>query len=625
MNDIITTSHSGDESSVTTDIIPMITSDEVQAMVDQVLQDERHSALVTQQVPTVQSNNNNCEKEKMQQQTLQNERDMIMTKETDTAIDSITAGIIVTQAPITHKKNNCTDFGHDSKKTELKNSPTTKTTANNSRSRSNKIVRKNDKMKNSRISTVNELPIIEKAKLIQDYELGGCSQRTLAKNYKVARATVANVIKAKERHLNDFDEVQRRAILGTQDNINVKKISKGSALFATKRLYRSSMAKLNDALEEYVQERLKHEDLLSGPKLKEKAKEIANQMGLTEFKASNGWLDAFKKRCSLDFAASAALTREHMKNKDTSQEFDKMTQELLRKIYGSESTKNCDVVSVEATSPKSTAEQLINGKSPSSNHGFMSTSPTGLVTSSEDDDGLNPGEEAASMDNFQPHISWTSFNPVSIENMDKRETIELWTQSTDSTSPSTTDLFQVHTTMNTGHSSTTTAAAVNGSGTATTSSKYDHQQQTTLVDSMNLTRGRGSNQTNITQTDDTFNITATQVMMQTNNCSLDSRIEVPGISCVREAIDILERFSLTKMPCLLNHVLNIRQEVGNYVIQQQHHFQGHDPQIQCHQQQQIPSVHLTDNNNHSLKHQQLLSQQQTTPTSVHLNLSNLLN
>jgi len=77
------------------------------------------------------------------------------------------------------------------------------------------------------------------------------------------------------------------------------------------------------------------------------------------------------------------------------------------------------------------------------------------------------------------------------------------------------------------------------------------------------------------------------MMMHTNVC-LDSRIEVPAISCVREAIDILERFSLTKMPYLLSNVLNIRQEVGNYVI---HHQQFVDQNLQQLHPTTQPSVH----------------------------------
>ena len=33
-----------------------------------------------------------------------------------------------------------------------------------------------------------------------------------------------------------------------------------------------------------------------GPKLSEKAKEITNQLGLSKFKAWNGWLDHWKKK-----------------------------------------------------------------------------------------------------------------------------------------------------------------------------------------------------------------------------------------------------------------------------------------------------------------------------------------
>ena len=541
-------------SDASVDMMSMITTDEVQAMVDRVLEDGSALTSVETQLPRVQYNTN-CED--MHVEILQREHVMNTTDETVTA-NPITAGIMMTHKNCT----NNTEYGLEYPKTEDRQEPAKQKSSD----------------KKTRISRTvyNELPLSQKAKLIHDYESKGCSQRTLAKNYKIATGTVYQIIKQKDKILLDNE----RLLLNTDDKMSSCKKTNSKV----KRGHRkSTMANLNEALQDYVEQSLANKEVLSGPILKAKAKQIASQMALTEFKASNGWLESFKKRCSLDFTASAALTRESQRKKDTSEAFEKMTQELLNKIYGSDSRSSCPQDgSVEATSPRSTAEQLTS-KSPC--HG-LTTSPL-IPTSSDDDDVLSPANEAASMANFQPHISWTSFNPVSLDDQQKHETVDLWSLSNGSETASPTDLFQleVQHTMDSGHSS-----AVNGSSTAIKQP----------IVSMNLLAG--GQETTITDN--------TAPLMHAN-CSLDSRIEVPAISCVREAIDILERFSLTKMPCLLTNVLNIRQEVGNYVIQQQH-FQ-HDQQSHQH-----PSVHVTAN--------QLLSQQQTTPTStVHLNLSNLLN
>ncbi|XP_054656685.1 tigger transposable element-derived protein 4-like [Dunckerocampus dactyliophorus] len=58
---------------------------------------------------------------------------------------------------------------------------------------------------------------------------------------------------------------------------------------------------LNAILYEWFKDSTARQLPVSGPLLQEKAKEIATQLQLDEFKASNGWLDAFRRRHNIIF------------------------------------------------------------------------------------------------------------------------------------------------------------------------------------------------------------------------------------------------------------------------------------------------------------------------------------
>ena len=68
---------------------------------------------------------------------------------------------------------------------------------------------------------------------------------------------------------------------------------------STKRLCRHGEFELNDMLWDWFQKVRSKNLPCSGPMLQQKAMEFAKVLGRTEFKASNGWLEAFKKRHKL--------------------------------------------------------------------------------------------------------------------------------------------------------------------------------------------------------------------------------------------------------------------------------------------------------------------------------------
>ena len=122
-----------------------------------------------------------------------------------------------------------------------------------------------------------ELTLEKKVELIREHEKTKKSCRVLSNEFKVGRQTVSNLLKRKAEVLEAYEE-------------NVANDRKRVKLCVTVN------EELNIKVWEWYQKVRARNLPISGPMIQEQALEYAKDFSLHDFKASNGWLESFKKR-----------------------------------------------------------------------------------------------------------------------------------------------------------------------------------------------------------------------------------------------------------------------------------------------------------------------------------------
>ena len=514
--------------------------------------------------------------------------------------------------------------------------------------------------------TYNELPISIKVRLIRDYETQNCSQRSLARKYTVSRGTVNQIIKQKSRYVTEFAKMQSMAegsAGGMRGNANCMTL---------KRIRKTSVTNVNHVLEQFVAESRINKWTLTGPKLKQKAREVAQGMGLSDFKASNGWLDSFKKRCSLEFNSEklAAASGRRSNQENRSDLFDQNLQDMNNNNscnnFMSEhlNSQTCDSrldvspfnlmdLNDDADKPHNQLTSSSNTSSSphSSDLNFTAESTVPLELHFSDSisvpgsDGVAPSSGPLQVDDFSPNTGANENCPNQSEwiiGFDTNDASTATAPPPDSNQqhglPDHSSLHQAHLRHHPHHHPPQQQLAVQ------LQAQHSHPEQTLAddqpanphLDSLPHTlslpsdqmiqlelaghmdsalTGSRSSSSQVRKHSSTGHLMSQDVKHcrllltvnansgsgNSSNCDKSSpsskchhsesgsQIEVPAIADVRSAIDTLERFALTKMPPLLSSILSIRQEVGNFVIQQQMLLQdqfNHHHQHQLQQQQQ---------------------------------------
>jgi hypothetical protein len=126
----------------------------------------------------------------------------------------------------------------------------------------------------------NELTIGEKIKLINDWNSGNFTQRDLMSKYEIALGTVSNIIQNRDKYLNS-------SLNRNKKSKRVKNDSKEE--------------KLNQLVFNFIKTSNDNKIPISGPIIQGFALELAANMGLNSFKASNGWLEKFNKRYDIRY------------------------------------------------------------------------------------------------------------------------------------------------------------------------------------------------------------------------------------------------------------------------------------------------------------------------------------
>lgn len=125
-----------------------------------------------------------------------------------------------------------------------------------------------------------ELSLAEKIKVIKASE--GQSQRQIDASFDIPKTTVSNILKRKVDLLDAYDSNQspqrKRVCIRTDRSVELDKSV--FEWFSRKRALNLPV---------------------SGPLLQEKARDLAEKLGITDFKASNGWLEKFKSCHNISF------------------------------------------------------------------------------------------------------------------------------------------------------------------------------------------------------------------------------------------------------------------------------------------------------------------------------------
>lgn len=131
---------------------------------------------------------------------------------------------------------------------------------------------KNSLPKRSSLTLAERVQVIEESRK-------NVSQRDLAKKFKCGKSQIQRILQNQQGIINEWTV--------SSNSLNKRKL---------KPKRKQTYEDVNSQVLKWFREVTGQKIPVNGPSIQEKAKHIAEQLGAAEFKASNGWLEAFRKR-----------------------------------------------------------------------------------------------------------------------------------------------------------------------------------------------------------------------------------------------------------------------------------------------------------------------------------------
>lgn len=127
-----------------------------------------------------------------------------------------------------------------------------------------------------------EMKLVDKINLIKESEtVPKPTQAELSKKYGIGKSTVCDILKNKEKYKTEWEQ-----------NSSKSKVRIG---------YSCKYGDVNDLTFKWFEQARGKNVPISGPLICEKAVSIAESLGISDFKASAGWLTSFKSRQNIKF------------------------------------------------------------------------------------------------------------------------------------------------------------------------------------------------------------------------------------------------------------------------------------------------------------------------------------
>lgn len=126
------------------------------------------------------------------------------------------------------------------------------------------------------------LNLKEKIDVLEVAEREKLSVRSLAERFQVSKTQISELLKNKEG-------IQKMWVLNSNENLKNLKFRK------------TETSEIDEVLMKWIRSARAKNIPVSGVLLQEKAREVAESLGLETFKASNGWLEKFRTRHNISF------------------------------------------------------------------------------------------------------------------------------------------------------------------------------------------------------------------------------------------------------------------------------------------------------------------------------------